>query len=147
MSAKKTVKEGSKFSVPLVLTTRFFQLVFERKFAEAERMFERITVKMRRNGNNEFNSGYLLALKGIILSNRQSSDSNSFLTNLNFDDVEALKKYYKEFLKNAENRLHADYDRGYFSALSEYTRVILKMVQDKNKNRFRASWKSNRDEK
>jgi hypothetical protein len=47
------------------------------------------------------------------------------------NDGESLKKHYKDFLENSQSRFHADYDRGYFSALSDYMRVVLKMAKGK----------------
>ena len=114
--------------VPLVLMTRFFLLVSERKFAEAERVLERIRVRMNQNRRREFNQGYLDALNGIILSYR-SGGSYEFFRNLDLSDVSALKKHYEDFKRNAGSRFQADYDRGYFSALSDFLRVIIKNVE------------------
>ncbi len=122
--------------VPLVLITRFFQLVSERKFAEAERVLERVTEKMAKNENKEFNNGYLNGLRGIVLSTRSTGESDSLLSSLNTDDVGALKKYHKEFLNMSESGLHGDYDRGYFSALAEYARISLKITQNRNKSKL-----------
>jgi len=130
--SKKMRRDGNRTPIPLALITRLFQLVSERKFAEAERIFERINARMNEKEDDEFNSGYLQALKGIILSHRSGeASSDGFLGNLNLKDIDALKKYYREFRDNAENGLHGEYDRGYFSALSEYIRVILKTVQSR----------------
>jgi ATP/maltotriose-dependent transcriptional regulator MalT len=118
-------------SVPMAHMTRLFQLVSERKFAEAERILERITVKMKKTGQQEFNRGYLEALSGIILTYRSSSESYEFFSNLDMNDIEALKKHYKDFLENSQSRFHADYDKGYFSALSDYMRVVLKTSKGK----------------
>jgi len=118
-------------SVPLAHMTRLFQLVTERKFAEAERILERITAKMKNTGQQEFNRGYLEALGGIILTYRSSGESYEFFSNLNLNDVEALKKHYKDFLENSQSRFHADYDRGYFTALTDYMRVVLKTARGK----------------
>lgn len=127
----KTSRAWSKMSVPLALMTRLFQLASERKFAEAERILERITARMKKNGQQDFNRGYLEALGGIILTYRSSGESYEFFSNLNLNDVEALKKHYREFKQNTESQFHADYDRGYFSALADYVRVVLKTVKGK----------------
>ena len=115
--------------VPLVLMTRFFQLVSERKFAEAERVLERIHARMKNSGKEEFNKGYLDALNGIILSVRSSGGSYEFFSNLDLKDVSALKKHYEDFKRNARSRFHAEYDRGYFSALTDFMRVIIKIAE------------------
>lgn len=124
--------------VPLVLMTRFFQLVSERKFAEAERILERIHARMKNSRKEEFNKGYLDALNGIVLSIRSSSGSYEFFSNLDLTDIPALKKHYEDFKKNARSRFQADYDIGYFSALTDFLRVILKTVS-KTKGEDQAS--------
>jgi len=115
-------------NIPLVLMTRFFQLVSERKFAEAERVLERIRARMKNSRKEEFNKGYLDALNGIILSIRSSSGSYEFFSNLDLTDVQSLKKHYRDFRRNARSRFQADYDIGYFSALADFLRVIIKTV-------------------
>ncbi|RLG94301.1 hypothetical protein DRO37_06025 [Candidatus Bathyarchaeota archaeon] len=118
-------------SVPLVLMTRFFQLVRERKFAEAERILERIRARMELdNGRREFNRGYLDALNGIVLSFKSgSSGSYEFFCNLDLNDISALKRHYEDFKRNARGRFHAEYDRGYFSALTDFMRVIIDTIK------------------
>ena len=120
-------------TVPLVHITRLFQLVSERKFAEAERTLERITARMKKSGEREFNKGYLKALDGIILTSRSGSETYEFFGNLDLNDIGALKKHHKDFLQNAKSRFHADYDRGYFSALADYMRVVLKTARSSPK--------------
>ncbi|MEM2969914.1 MAG: hypothetical protein QXR63_03145 [Candidatus Bathyarchaeia archaeon] len=124
----------SNMSVPLVYLTRLFQLLSERKFAEAERILERITERMKRSGLQEFNRGYLEALSGIVLTYRSGGESYEFFSNLDLNDTEALKRHYLDFKQNSENPLHADYDRGYFTALADYMRVVLRTVKGKNED-------------
>jgi len=121
----------SNMSVPLVHLTRLFQLLSERKFAEAERILERITERMKRGGIQEFNRGYLEALSGIFLTYRSSGESYEFFSNLDLNDVEALKRHYMDFKQSSESPFHADYDRGYFSALADYMRVVLRTIKSK----------------
>jgi ATP/maltotriose-dependent transcriptional regulator MalT len=117
-------------SLPLMLITRLFQLISERKFTEAERVLERVKSKMERNGQKDFNQGYLTALNGIILTNKSGNEASyEFFANINLNDVNALKKHYKDFLEKSESRFLADYDRGYFSALCDYMRVALRTAQ------------------
>jgi len=78
-----------------IFVVRFFQLVKGRRFAEAERVLERIRLK---TNETEWNSGYLHALDGILLA-QKSGDSYAFIKNVNFDDEKDLKKFRKEFLQ------------------------------------------------
>ena len=111
--------------ISLALMTRFFQLVSERKFAESDRVLERISVRMKKEENNEFNRGYIDALRGIILTNRVSGENYEFFNNLNLNNIQELKRQYKDFSDQSQSKFHADYDRGYFSALSDYMRIII----------------------
>lgn len=117
---------------PLVLITRFFQLVSERKFAEAERVLERVKARMEKSEQKEFNRGYIAALNGIILTSKSGNENSyEFFANLNLKDINVLKKHYRDFLENSKNRFFADYDRGYFAALCDYMRVVIKSAENR----------------
>ncbi len=120
-------------AIPLALITRLFQLLSERKFAEAERVLERINTRIVKSEQKDYNRGYLEALSGIVLTYRSTGESYEFFSNLNLNDVEALKRHYRDFLNQTRSRFHGDYDRGYFSALADYMRVVLRTVQSKAK--------------
>jgi len=107
-----------------IFVVRFFQLVRGRRFAEAERVLERIRLK---TNETEWNSGYLHALDGILLA-QKSTDSYAFLKNVNFNDEKELKKFRKEFLKEYKNKIHADYDRGFFAAWADYMLISKKSL-------------------
>jgi len=111
-------------TIPKVYVTRFFQLVTSRQFAEAERILERLKQKMQMS---ERNRGYFQALYGMLLAHRNNDDRYVFLSNLNIKDEKELKTYRREFLRQSENRLHADYDRGFFSAWADYMRILPKL--------------------
>jgi len=107
-----------------ILATQYFQLVAKRQFAEAERILERLRLKAEKT---ERNRGYLQALHGILLSNKSNNDQYTFLSNISLTDKTALEKHRREFLKHTRNNLHADYDRGFFSAWADFTRVLLRL--------------------
>lgn len=111
--------------MPKTLVTRYFQLIIRRKFTEGLRELERINNKMQKT---EWNRGYYQALYGMYLSQKNINDEYSFFSKFNFSDTEVLNKYRREFLEHTRNGLHADYDRGYFSAWAGCMRVILKMA-------------------
>jgi len=109
-----------------MFVVRFFQLVNGRRFAEAERVLERIRLK---TNETEWNSGYLHALDGILLA-QKSGDSYSFIKNVNFEDENELKKFRKEFLREYKNKIHADCDRGFFAAWADYMLTSKKALTD-----------------
>jgi len=122
-----------------IYVVRFFQLVKERRFAESERVLERIRLK---TNETEWNSGYLHALDGILLA-QKSSDSYAFIKKVNFDDEKELKKFRKEFLKEYKNKIHADYDRGFFAAWADYMLISKKSLANQEKSKQPAKVKEN----
>jgi hypothetical protein len=111
--------------VPSALVTRFFQLVVNRQFTEAERELERLKQKMHKT---EWNRGYFRALYGMMLARRaNNNDSHAFFSKLELNDKSSLHGYRREFLEHVKNRLHGDYDRGFFSAWADCMRVLSRM--------------------
>jgi len=109
------------------VVTRFFQLVTSRQFAEAERELERL--RESKVKKSEFNAGFFLALSGMILAQKSSDDPYAFLPNVNFKDKKTLQSYRREFAKHQKNKLHSDFDRGFFKAWVDYMRVLVKDVE------------------
>jgi len=95
-----------------------------RQFAEAERVLERIKQKITLS---ERNRGYYQALYGMLLTQRNGDDRYAFLTNLSTSTKKELHESRREFLRQSEHRLNADYDRGFFSAWADYMRLLSKM--------------------
>ncbi len=106
------------------LVTRYFQLIVGRQFTEAERELERVKQKMQKT---DWNRGYFRALYGMYLSRKNASDDYAFFSKLDLSDKVALNDYRKEFLLHMGNGLHADFDRGYFSAWADCMRIISRM--------------------
>lgn len=109
--------------VPQALVTRYFQLVADRQFTEAERELERLKQKMQKT---EWNRGYFRALYGMYLS-QKSNDTYSFLSKLDLTDKPLLHNYRREFLDETRNGLHGDFDRGFFSAWADCMRTIARL--------------------
>lgn len=123
--------------IPSVYVTRFFQLVTNRRFAEAERVLLRLRQKI---STTEWNTGYFQALRGMLLAQKSNDDRYAFLSNTNCKNQKELQGHRREFLRHARNKLHADYDRGYFAAWASYMRVLAKLefVDDKTKSKHQA---------
>ncbi|PMB74075.1 hypothetical protein C0199_01445 [Candidatus Bathyarchaeota archaeon] len=116
---------GVKMPVPSALVTRFFQLILNKQFAEAERELERLKQKMHKT---EWNRGYFRALYGMLLVRKSNNnDSYAFFSKLDLSDKEALQAYRRKFLSHMKNRLHGDFDRGFFAAWSDFMRVVSKL--------------------
>ena len=87
-------------------------------------MLERLKQRIQKT---EWNSGYFQALHGIFLAKKSNNDRYAFLSNNDFNNPDELRNYRREFLKHTRNRLHADYDRGFFSAWANYMRILTKL--------------------
>jgi len=111
--------------IPQALVTRFFQLLVNRQFTEAERELERLKQKIHKT---EWNRGYFRALYGMLLARRSNNNGTSaFFSQLDFSDAAALHSYKREFLAHVKSRLHGDFDRGFFSAWADCMRVLSRM--------------------
>jgi len=113
-------------SISPALVTRFFQLLTNRQFAEAERELERLSNDVKKN---EFNSGFLRALNGMILAHKSNDDQYVFLPTVNLKDERELIKHQREFSKHQKSKLHSDFDRGFFKAWAEYMRILIKLEE------------------
>jgi hypothetical protein len=113
--------------IPKALVTRYFQLIANRQFTEAQREMERIKQKMQKT---EWNRGYFRALFGMYLSHKTSNDTTLF-SKLDLTDKATLNQYRHEFTEHTKNGLHGDFDRGYFSAWSDCMRTLAKMAAPK----------------
>ena len=111
--------------IPSAIVTTFFQLLVKRRFAEAERELERIKQKMHKT---EWNRGYSRALQGMLITRKSNNDNYTFLSKLDLNDKDALKDYRKEFRGHVKNKLHENFDRGFFSAWSDCMRVLSKLA-------------------
>jgi hypothetical protein len=110
--------------IPSALVTRYFQLLVSRQFTEAERELDRIKQKMQKT---EWNRGFFRALYGMFLSRKSNGDAYAFFAKLDLSDKAALHYYRREFLDHVGNKLHGDFDRGYFSAWADCMRVFSRM--------------------
>jgi len=110
-------------SLPHALVVRFFQLLQSRQFSEAERILERVKERVPKT---EWNKGYYMALRGMMSALKSKRDTYVWLPKLDLNDEKALRDHRREFMAQSKNRLHADYDRGFFSAWADFMRVLIK---------------------
>ena len=106
--------------------TKFVDLLNRRRFTKAEDVLEQIRQQTK---DTEWNNGYLNALNGAFFA-RKSNDSYSFISNLNLKDKKELKKYRKKFLKDFENQINSDYDRGFFAAWADYMLISVRLLKN-----------------
>lgn len=105
------------------LITQFFLFESDEHYASAERVLNRLQSGSRKSG---WERGYLTALSGIIVTRRSREDDLAFLNRINMKDKKELRATLKDFKEQSKNEIHADYDRGFFSAWADYIRFHLK---------------------
>jgi len=121
------------------LVTRFFQLLVNRQFAEAERELERIKQKMHKT---VWNRGYFRGLYGMLIARKSNNDDYAFLPKLDLNDKNVLRNYRKEFQGHVKSKLHGDFDRGFFSAWAKFMRVLSKLAVNESEAKSEISEKT-----
>lgn len=123
MKSKDAARAASV--IPQLSVAKFIQSVEERAWTEAEKELDIIRQKSE---NSAWSRGYVKALEGLLLTNRNNDDKYIYLpkvlANRTEDTIGSLRKEFAEF---ASNQLHGEYDRGYFKALEEYLGLIGKL--------------------
>jgi len=109
--------------------SQYYQLVVEKRFSEAEKKLDEIK---QTTGRSQQESGYLKALEGLLLTYRSSDDKYLYLNNIELSakNAEALRK---EFSEQASSPLFEEYDKGYFSALSDFMKAVSKLRPWRNR--------------
>lgn len=115
--------------MPQSQVTRYLQLINNRQFTEAHRQLQRIKQKTPKT---EWNYGYYKALQGMLLAQKRNDNQYAFLQNFNPEDKTILQQHKREFHAQIQNRFNEDFDRGYFSAWHDYTRLLIKTLIEQN---------------
>ena len=108
---------------PADTMSKYFQNITQRNLAEADRLLE--TLKQH-SATTEWSKGYLNALEGMFIAKKSGDDSFSFIAKLELKP-EKINDLKNEFTAHARSNIHGDYDRGFFSAWSDYMRVLAKL--------------------
>jgi hypothetical protein len=113
------VKQLSKKEIFLV--NRVLKLFIERKLKDAEKTLEKLELTM---AEKEWSKGYFNALQGITLALKSKDSRYLYLTQIPMDDSKKIDDIRKKFLKQTQNSLHKDFDKGFFSAWSDYLKLL-----------------------
>lgn len=113
------VKQLSRKEVFLV--NRVLKLFIERKLKDAEKTLEKLELTM---AEKEWSKGYFNALQGITLALKSKDSRYLYLTQIPMDDSKKIDDIRKKFLKQTQNSLHKDFDKGFFSAWSDYLKLL-----------------------
>jgi len=102
---------------------KFFESLVQGRLKESEKNFERIIIG--EGMDSEKKRGYIKALEGLLLTLKSSDDKYLYFAKESFDD-DTLHKLEKEFTDHINDPLRSEYDRGYFSALVDYIKILKK---------------------
>ncbi len=102
---------------------KFFQLISNKNFREAEEMLEQIKGKLEKSPES---FGYLKALEGLMLTFKSNDEKLYLKKVMENKDEKELNNLKNEFSLHVKNELHGEYDRGYFKALLEYLNFLKK---------------------
>ena len=101
--------------------SKYLKAIAERRIKDGELEFHRISSSL---DNSEWSRGYLKALEGLLITFRTNNSKYLYLQRKEFEDQKMRKKLKDELKKHSNNELHADYDRGFFSALTDYFTIV-----------------------
>ncbi len=123
------VKQLSRKEVFLV--NRVLKLFIERKLKDAEKTLEKLELTM---AEKEWSKGYFNALQGITLALKSKDSRYLYLTQIPMDDSKKIDDIRKKFLKQTQNSLHKDFDKGFFSAWSDYLKLLKNKIAKQRKS-------------
>jgi len=109
------------------LIERFFELLLDRKFAEAERTLEEYKASIKRMRG--WSMGYLHALNGMMITLKSSGEGDKYaLLSQILGKKINLKNCRKAISDHAKNKIHTEYDRGFFAAWLDFLRFTSKKM-------------------
>jgi len=102
------------------LANEFFKLILERNLAAADRTLIEINRTMKNSG---WERGYLNALEGMIVAERSGDTRYVYLSRLDLKNHKRLEEARRTFQTESKNTLEGEFDRGFFSAWSDFLRT------------------------
>ena len=99
------------------MASKYLRAIAERRIKDGEVEFDRVSLSL---DDSEWNKGYLKALEGLLITFKTNNSKYLYLHGKELEDQKMRKKFKEEIKKHSNNELHADYDRGFFSALMDY---------------------------
>jgi len=104
------------------LILQYATMIESRKFANAMRIYQEVKKNLEKG---KWSDGYLKALRGIFLV-KKIGDNYAFFGNKDLD-LNNLKRELRRFRKSVKDPLLSDFDKGYFAAVTDYTRALIKL--------------------
>ena len=105
------------------LVDTFFSLIAQEKKTTAKVVFEKIKQKSEAS---QWSNGYINALEGMMSVSIVKNEKNILINQIKAEKSNELKEI---FLRHSNNKLHNDFDRGFFAAWVEYMQVIKRLAK------------------
>ena len=86
---------------PKAFVTRFFQLISNRQFTQAQRELQRLKAEMKKT---EWNNGYYRALYGMYLARKANGNQYTFISKIDSTGRPLVLNHKKSFLKRDHSR-------------------------------------------
>ena len=99
------------------ISSKYLKAIAERRIKDGEAEFDRIRPSL---DDSEWNRGYLKALEGLLITFKTNNSKYLYFHRKDLENPKNRKKFEEEIKKHSNNELHADYDRGFFSAIMDY---------------------------
>ncbi len=100
--------------------------MIDRRFTDAEKALG--AIRERKFTDEEYKTGYINALDGLLLSVR-SGDERDFYNKNNFDQ-KSLKAHREEFKEFRKTPIRTQFDSGYFAAWSDIMQYRFNVKKD-----------------
>ena len=115
----------------VLYVNRAFRLLIDRKFTEAGRLLEKLELTMT---EKEWSKGYFHALEGMILALKSKDSRYVYFNQIDTENSKTIDDVRTKFINQTQNVLHKDYDRGFFSAWSDYLKLLKKVILQNQKH-------------
>ncbi len=112
----------------VILVNKLLKLLIERKLKDAGKALEKLELTMK---EKEWSKGYFNALQGMSLALKSKDTRYIYLNQITTDDSKKIDNIRKKFLKQTQNSLHKDFDKGFFSAWSDYMKLLKNNIAQK----------------
>jgi hypothetical protein len=80
--------------------------------------------------DSAWEQGYINALEGILVAQRSGDTRYVFLSRVDLNDRRRVEEARRYFQLEAKNLLQGEFDRGFFSAWSEFMRIARTFLED-----------------
>jgi hypothetical protein len=105
----------------LIHVSKYFNLIIGKKLTDAGKVLETLESIL---SENEWSKGYFNALQGMSLALKSKDSRYAYLNQITTDDAKKIEDMRKNFLKQVKNSLQKEFDKGFFSAWSDYLKLL-----------------------